>query len=678
MADNDDKRDRRCRRQEDPDTEGRSRPGQPPRHVALVARTVVVEKRTRVVPPRRGAVRVACARRVRIRPQPASTRRAAASQPRAAAAAGAAPPASAPPRPMPARRVLREAGARQAEDAGALRSRRSPPHRGRCAAAARSAKPRRAEEDAPRAPRSSAIEAERRRCERSRGARPSRRHAGRRPAAAERRRSRRASRRPRRRRAGAAPPARPRRRVRARAHGADRFPPAPPSEADGRRARTAPAAASRPRQRRRARECPPRQRAPRPSVRPARPATRMPSPARRLTVTNAGTETDRDTRPVARRHAPPPRQEDGPQPAGRRPSSAREVIIPEAITVQELANRMAERAVDVIKMLMAQDQMVKINDVIDSDTAELIATELGHTVKRVSDADVEEGLYDIPADDKAEDLTNRAAGRDHHGPRRPRQDLAARRHPRDQRGLGRSRRHHPAHRRLPGRKERPEDHLPRYPGPRGVHRHACPRRAGDRYRGAGGGGRRRRHAADHRVHQARQGGRGSDHRRHQQDGQARRQSARASAPNCCSTKCSSNRWAATMLDVEVSAVKKTGLDKLLETILLQAEVLELQGGPRRPRRGPRHRSQARSRPRCGGDRAGAARHAQRRRHRRRRHRVRPRPRADRRQGRAGQGSRPLDPGRGAGLYRRAARPATASRSSRPKRGPARSPNTASA
>jgi translation initiation factor IF-2 len=69
---------------------------------------------------------------------------------------------------------------------------------------------------------------------------------------------------------------------------------------------------------------------------------------------------------------------------------------------------MAERAVDVIKILMKQGQMVKINDVIDADTAELIATELGHTVKRVSDADVEEGLFDVPSDDKAEDLTDRA------------------------------------------------------------------------------------------------------------------------------------------------------------------------------------------------------------------------------------------------------------------------------
>jgi translation initiation factor IF-2 len=69
---------------------------------------------------------------------------------------------------------------------------------------------------------------------------------------------------------------------------------------------------------------------------------------------------------------------------------------------------MAERAVDVIKILMAQGQMVKINDILDADTAELIATELGHTVKRVSEADVEEGLFDLPADDKAADLTPRA------------------------------------------------------------------------------------------------------------------------------------------------------------------------------------------------------------------------------------------------------------------------------
>ncbi len=79
----------------------------------------------------------------------------------------------------------------------------------------------------------------------------------------------------------------------------------------------------------------------------------------------------------------------------------REVTLPEAITIQELANRMAERAVDVIKLLMKQGQMLKINDVIDADTAELIAEEMGHTVKRVSEADVEEGLFSSDDDEGA-------------------------------------------------------------------------------------------------------------------------------------------------------------------------------------------------------------------------------------------------------------------------------------
>jgi translation initiation factor IF-2 len=72
--------------------------------------------------------------------------------------------------------------------------------------------------------------------------------------------------------------------------------------------------------------------------------------------------------------------------------AAREVIVPDVITVQELANRMATRGVEIIKFLMRQGLMLKINDVIDSDTAELVATEFGHTVRRVSESDVEEGF----------------------------------------------------------------------------------------------------------------------------------------------------------------------------------------------------------------------------------------------------------------------------------------------
>jgi translation initiation factor IF-2 len=70
----------------------------------------------------------------------------------------------------------------------------------------------------------------------------------------------------------------------------------------------------------------------------------------------------------------------------------REVVIPEVITIQELSNRMTERAVDLIKFLMKQGAMHKITDVIDADTAELIVSEFGHTAKRVSEADVETGF----------------------------------------------------------------------------------------------------------------------------------------------------------------------------------------------------------------------------------------------------------------------------------------------
>ena len=82
----------------------------------------------------------------------------------------------------------------------------------------------------------------------------------------------------------------------------------------------------------------------------------------------------------------------------------RDVIIPEVITVQELANRMAVRGAEVVKTLMKMGMMVSINQVIDADTAELVVTEFGHTLKRVSDADIEIGLgaqEDAPQDLKS-------------------------------------------------------------------------------------------------------------------------------------------------------------------------------------------------------------------------------------------------------------------------------------
>jgi translation initiation factor IF-2 len=114
----------------------------------------------------------------------------------------------------------------------------------------------------------------------------------------------------------------------------------------------------------------------------------------RLTVASATGEEDERTRSVAafRRRV----QRLKGHVAEQKEKLSREVILPETITIQELASRMSERGVDVIKLLMKQGEMAKITDVIDADTAQLIAEELGHTVKRVAESDVEEGLFDRP------------------------------------------------------------------------------------------------------------------------------------------------------------------------------------------------------------------------------------------------------------------------------------------
>ncbi|MEM1409227.1 MAG: translation initiation factor IF-2 [Pseudomonadota bacterium] len=79
----------------------------------------------------------------------------------------------------------------------------------------------------------------------------------------------------------------------------------------------------------------------------------------------------------------------------------RDVVIPDVITVADLAQRMAMRSTDLIKELMSQGQMVTANATLDADTAQLIVEDLGHTPKRVSEADVEEGLIAPDADDAA-------------------------------------------------------------------------------------------------------------------------------------------------------------------------------------------------------------------------------------------------------------------------------------
>jgi translation initiation factor IF-2 len=125
----------------------------------------------------------------------------------------------------------------------------------------------------------------------------------------------------------------------------------------------------------------------------------------RLTVGNALTDDGEKTHSIAafRRRM---QRMTGHRDDKQKEKIIREVTIPETITIQELANRMSERGVDVIRLLMKQGQMMKITDVIDADTAQLIAEEMGHSVKRVADSDVEYGLFGTP--DVEADLVSRA------------------------------------------------------------------------------------------------------------------------------------------------------------------------------------------------------------------------------------------------------------------------------
>jgi translation initiation factor IF-2 len=126
----------------------------------------------------------------------------------------------------------------------------------------------------------------------------------------------------------------------------------------------------------------------------------------RLTISAAtgGSERQRSLASYKRMQAKKRAAEMGGRPPVERQS--REITIPEGITVQELAQRMAEKGVAVIKTLMGLDIIATINEVLDQDTAQLVVEEFGHTAKRVSEADVEIGLFG--EEDKDEDKSPRA------------------------------------------------------------------------------------------------------------------------------------------------------------------------------------------------------------------------------------------------------------------------------
>jgi translation initiation factor IF-2 len=141
------------------------------------------------------------------------------------------------------------------------------------------------------------------------------------------------------------------------------------------------------------------------------PAAKRPEPARpsrgredhrqrgKLTVTRAlSDEDDSRARSLAALRRAREKEKRHHQEAGPSQKQVRDVVVPEAITVQDLANRMAERGADLVKALFKMGMPVTLTQTIDQDTAELLVTEFGHRVKRVSESDIDT-TADVDADE---------------------------------------------------------------------------------------------------------------------------------------------------------------------------------------------------------------------------------------------------------------------------------------
>ena len=127
----------------------------------------------------------------------------------------------------------------------------------------------------------------------------------------------------------------------------------------------------------------------------------------KLTIVSALSGDEERQRSLASLQRAREREKERQRGQGEKLKVAREVTIPESITVGDLANRMAERTADVIKYLMKQGTMANVNEVLDADTAQLIAEDFGHNVKRVAAADVEDDFIDAAPEEESE-LKSRA------------------------------------------------------------------------------------------------------------------------------------------------------------------------------------------------------------------------------------------------------------------------------
>ena len=337
---------------------------------------------------------------------------------------------------------------------------------------------------------------------------------------------------------------------------------------------------------------------------------RRPPPRQRQDDGQPGAERRRATDPRWRRcgDAPCARKQRLQHAPGDPTKIAREVVVPEVITVQELANRMAERGADVIKSLMRMGVMATINQTIDADTAELVVAEFGHRISRVSESDVE---------DRPEGRRGRRGEPDRRGPRSsPSWATSTTARPRCSMRCARPT--SPPARPAASPSTSAPTRWSSDPASKITFIDTPGHAAFTEMRARGANVtdivvlvvaaddgimpqtvEAINHAKAAQVPIIVAINKMRPARRQPGPGPQRTAAARAGR----------RRDGRRRAGVEVSAKTRTGLDKLEEAILLQAEMLELQGQSEPRRRRRRDRGEAGARPRFGRDRAGPARHA---------------------------------------------------------------------